>query len=135
MPINTINVRSVAHYVPTPLPITNFERCHHFNRSLKRRNSHRTAAQRPTLETEVPRIDAELDDELSKRPLDLDAAGYYVIRIDKTVKAPATSNYSMETAQLLNSAKSAVQNEVKMALLKLSEVKDNRKFLSLGIRR
>jgi peptidyl-prolyl cis-trans isomerase D len=61
--------------------------------------------------------------------------GVYVIRIDKTVKAPATSNYSMETAQLLNSAKSAVQNEAKMALLKLSEVKDNRKFLSLGIRR
>jgi len=61
--------------------------------------------------------------------------GVYVIRIDKTVKAPATSNYSMETAQLLNSAKSAVQNEAKTALLKLSDVKDNRKFLSLGIRR
>jgi hypothetical protein len=94
MPINTINVLSVAHYVPTPLPITNFERCHHFNRSLKRRNSHRTAAQRPTLETEVPRIDAELDDELSKRPLDLDAAGYYVIRIDKDAREIIADYYT-----------------------------------------
>ena len=45
--------------------------------------SHITAAQRPTLHTEVPRLNAELDDELSKRPLSLDAAGYFVIRIDR----------------------------------------------------
>ncbi|KAI7843616.1 hypothetical protein COHA_002856 [Chlorella ohadii] len=32
---------------------------------------------------EVPRWDAALDDELSKRPLDLDAAGYFIIKVDR----------------------------------------------------
>jgi len=31
----------------------------------------------------VPRWDAALDDELSKRPLDLDAAGYFIIKVDR----------------------------------------------------
>lgn len=32
---------------------------------------------------EVPRWDTALDDELSKRPLDLDAAGYFIIKVDR----------------------------------------------------
>ena len=32
---------------------------------------------------EVPRWDAALDDELSKRPLELDAAGYFIIEVDR----------------------------------------------------
>ncbi|PRW39253.1 pterin-binding family [Chlorella sorokiniana] len=32
---------------------------------------------------EVPRWDAALDNELSKRPLDLDAAGYFIIKLDR----------------------------------------------------
>jgi len=42
--------------------------------------------QRPTLETEVPRLDAAVDDELSKRPLDLDPAGYFIIKVDRSAK-------------------------------------------------
>ena len=61
--------------------------------------------------------------------------GVYVIQLNKTTKAPATANFSMESAQLLSSVKSNIQNEAMMALIKLSEVKDNRKFTALGIRR
>jgi hypothetical protein len=43
-------------------------------------------AGRPTLDTEVPRLDPELDDELSKRPLELDAAGYFIIKLDRDAK-------------------------------------------------
>lgn len=32
--------------------------------------------------TEVPRLDSQLDDELSSRPLELDPAGYFIIRVD-----------------------------------------------------
>ncbi len=41
------------------------------------------AAQRPTLDTEVARLDAAVDDQLSRRPLELDAAGYFIIKIDR----------------------------------------------------
>jgi hypothetical protein len=34
-------------------------------------------------EQEVPRLDAALDDLLSRRPLQLDAAGYFIIKIDR----------------------------------------------------
>ncbi len=61
--------------------------------------------------------------------------GVYVIRLNKTTKAPATNNYTMEATQLLSGVKGSMQNEAKMALIKLSEVKDNRRFASLGIRR
>jgi hypothetical protein len=62
-------------------------------------------------------------------------SGVYVVRLNKTLKAPATSSYTIEASQLLGSYRSNIQNEVKMALIKLSDVKDNRKFNSLGIRR
>jgi len=61
--------------------------------------------------------------------------GVYVIQINKTIKAPATSDYTMEAMQLLNSARGNQQGEAKMALIKLADVKDNRKFAFLGIRR
>ena len=31
----------------------------------------------------MPRLDAALDDLLSRRPLQLDAAGYFIIKIDR----------------------------------------------------
>lgn len=34
---------------------------------------------------EVPRLNAALDDELSKRPLELDGAGYFIIYVDRCV--------------------------------------------------
>jgi hypothetical protein len=38
---------------------------------------------RLSIETEVPRLDADLDDALSMRPLELDAAGYFLIKLDR----------------------------------------------------
>lgn len=31
----------------------------------------------------MPRLDAALDDRLSQRPLQLDAAGYFIIKLDR----------------------------------------------------
>lgn len=61
--------------------------------------------------------------------------GVYVIRLNKTLKAPAVADYLVESSQMLNSFKSNQQGEVKNALIKLSDVKDNRRFAALGIRR
>lgn len=41
------------------------------------------ASARPTTAKEVPRIDSKLDDKLSMRPLTLDDAGYFIIKIDR----------------------------------------------------
>ncbi|MES2590151.1 MAG: SurA N-terminal domain-containing protein [Bacteroidota bacterium] len=57
----------------------------------------------------------------------------YVIQITKTIKAPATANYKAEKDQLLSNARAQMQNATRSALIKLAEVKDNRKFSSLGI--
>jgi peptidyl-prolyl cis-trans isomerase D len=59
--------------------------------------------------------------------------GVYVIQVTKTIKAPATSNYNAEKDQLMNNAKSQMQSLTRAAILKLAEVKDNRRFSSLGI--
>jgi hypothetical protein len=97
MPINALNVNMLPHCVPTSPPLAISHGCHHLyylNRSLKRCSSHTTASQRPTLETEVPRLDPDLDDELSKRPLNLDAAGYYLIRIEKDSREIVSEYYT-----------------------------------------
>ena len=39
--------------------------------------------QQEAQQQEVPRLDAALDDRLSQRPLSLDPAGYYIIRLDR----------------------------------------------------
>ena len=61
--------------------------------------------------------------------------GVYMIRINKTVKAPATANYDVEKQQLLSSARGRMQNEIKQALIKKAEVVDNRKFNEIGVMR
>lgn len=62
-------------------------------------------------------------------------AGVYVVRVDKTTKAPTTANYSIEQEQLLANAKSGVFGQARMALLTKADIVDNRRFLSAGIRR
>jgi peptidyl-prolyl cis-trans isomerase D len=57
----------------------------------------------------------------------------YVIMITKTLKAPATANYNAEREQLLANVRAQMQNNTKSAFIKLAEVKDNRRFSSLGI--
>jgi len=61
--------------------------------------------------------------------------GVYVVRIDKTVKAPATANFDSEKQQMLAAYKGNLSNDAKRALLKTAEPKDNRRFNQLGIRR
>ena len=61
--------------------------------------------------------------------------GVYVVRIDKTVKAPAAANYTVEKEQMLTTLRGGVQNQAVGALKKKAEVIDNRRFLKIGIRR
>jgi peptidyl-prolyl cis-trans isomerase D len=61
--------------------------------------------------------------------------GVYVIRIDKTVKAPSAANYNVERDQMLAALKGNMQGQALSALKKKAEVMDNRRFLKAGIRR
>jgi hypothetical protein len=61
--------------------------------------------------------------------------GVYVIRIDKTTKAPIAANYNVERDQLFSGLKGGLQGQVLNALKKKAEVIDNRRLLKAGIRR
>ena len=61
--------------------------------------------------------------------------GVYVVRIDKTTKAPSAANYNAERDQLLGAIKGNLQGQILTALKKKAEVMDNRRFLKAGIRR
>jgi len=61
--------------------------------------------------------------------------GVYVVRIDKTTKAPTAANYNTERDQLLGAIKGNLQGQILTALKKKAEVMDNRRFLKAGIRR
>jgi peptidyl-prolyl cis-trans isomerase D len=61
--------------------------------------------------------------------------GVYVIRIDKTTKAPTAASYTTERDQLLSALKGGLQGQVISALKKKAEVIDNRKLYNAGIRR
>lgn len=61
--------------------------------------------------------------------------GVYVVRIDKTIKAPSTSNYNVERDQMIATAKARVKNEATKALVEQANVIDNRRFYNIGIRR
>lgn len=62
-------------------------------------------------------------------------AGVYVIKLNKTTKAPATANYNVEKEQLLGSIKGNMINQARQALMKKADVIDNRRFVNAGIRR
>ena len=61
--------------------------------------------------------------------------GVYVVRIDKTTKAPTAANYNAERDQLLGAIKGNLQGQILTALKEKAEVMDNRRFLKAGIRR
>lgn len=61
--------------------------------------------------------------------------GVYVIRIDKTTKAPTAANYTAERDQLLQSIRGNFQGQLLGALKKKAEIMDNRRFLSANVRR
>jgi hypothetical protein len=51
-------------------------------------------AQRPVHANEVPRLDSELDDELSRRPLELDSSGYFLIKLDRQAREIVAEYYT-----------------------------------------
>jgi len=63
------------------------------------------------------------------------SAGVYVVKIEKTTKAPTAANYDVEKGQLLSSLRSGMQGNAKKALAKLGDVVDNRRFFDANIRK
>lgn len=61
--------------------------------------------------------------------------GVYVVRVDQTIKAPATANYNVEIQQMLGQLRGGLQSQASSALKKQAEVVDNRRFLKIGLRR
>jgi len=61
--------------------------------------------------------------------------GVYVVRIDKTIKAPSAANYNVERDQMLTALKGNIQGMALAGLKKKAEVVDNRRFINAGIRR
>jgi peptidyl-prolyl cis-trans isomerase D len=59
--------------------------------------------------------------------------GVYLVRLNKTAKAPAAANYDVEKQQMLSALRGNVQNSIRQAMYEKSNVKDNRKFNSLGL--
>lgn len=62
-------------------------------------------------------------------------SGVYVIRVNKTTKAPAAKNYDAEQASLLQAAKQAIQSTSSYALQRKLNVMDNRALSNIGIER
>lgn len=61
--------------------------------------------------------------------------GVYVVRLNKTTKAPAAKNYDTERQQMLASLKNQAQGQSRQALMKKLEVRDNRRLVEVGIYR
>lgn len=60
--------------------------------------------------------------------------GVFVVRIDKTVQAEETNDYTAELQELNTQRKTTVQNRYRSALLESADVIDNRKLRQYGIR-
>ena len=60
--------------------------------------------------------------------------GVFVLRVDSTVEAPETTDYSTEQSQLASQAASTMLQRYRNSLIQSSEVIDNRKLRSFGIR-
>lgn len=62
-------------------------------------------------------------------------SGVFVVKVDKTIKAPAAKNYDAEKKKLEDSMKGQLQNSARKALTELAEVVDNRRLFNVGVRR
>lgn len=62
------------------------------------------------------------------------SAGVYVVKIEKSMKAPEVKDYTTERNQLLATRRNQVQSAALNALKDLAEVVDNRRFSSINIR-
>lgn len=61
-------------------------------------------------------------------------SGVYVVKIEKSVKAPANSDYTTQQNQLLATRRNQVQSAALNALKDMSEIIDNRRFSSIRVR-
>ena len=61
-------------------------------------------------------------------------SGVYVIRVEKTTKAPASNDFKLERDQLTQNIKNSVQGAVMGGLRKKADVVDNRKLNELRVR-
>ncbi len=59
----------------------------------------------------------------------------YVIRVDKTTKAPTAINYTTEKKSMKDMVISSLQSDALNALREKAEVVDNRRLFSIGVRR
>jgi peptidyl-prolyl cis-trans isomerase D len=62
------------------------------------------------------------------------SSGVFVLRVDNTVEAPETTDYSTEIEQLNSQKTTTVQNQHRSALIQGADVIDNRKLKSHGVR-
>ena len=74
----------------------------------------------------------KVGDKRSSKPT-VGQSGVYVIRVNKTVKAPAAKNYDAEKMQMLSQIKASIANSSRQALQKKLNVMDNRALLEAGI--
>ncbi len=61
-------------------------------------------------------------------------SGVFVIKVEKTTDAPATTNYDSEQEKLMNTRLSSLRNEALQALKEYYNVIDNRRFSRIGVR-
>ncbi|GAB5416993.1 MAG: peptidylprolyl isomerase [Crocinitomicaceae bacterium] len=61
-------------------------------------------------------------------------AGVYVVKIEKSVKAPANSDFTTQRDQLLATRRNQVQSAALNALKDMAEIIDNRRFSNIRIR-
>jgi len=61
-------------------------------------------------------------------------SGVFVLRVDNTVEAPETTDFSTEIEQLNSQKTTTIQNQHRSALINSADVIDNRKLRSHGIR-
>ena len=62
-------------------------------------------------------------------------SGVYVVKLEKTTKAPTAADYEKERAQMLASMRGTLQNQANQALYKLADVIDNRRLFNINVRR
>lgn len=61
--------------------------------------------------------------------------GVYVVRLDKTTKAPATNDYTAEKETMMQTTRQSAASLAKNALKEKADVIDNRRFNAIGLRR
>lgn len=74
----------------------------------------------------------KIKDKASSKPI-LGQSGVYVIRVNKTVKAPTAANFDIEKNQMMSQVKASATNSARQALQKKYNVLDNRALLEAGI--